>query len=77
MKLCKKRGFIFPSAELYNSMSGFFDYGPLGVEMKNNIKQLWWREMVQQREVGTIAGGDTLITSDHLFLINISGYSRP
>ena len=49
--LCKKRGFIYPSAEVYSASSGFFDYGPLGVEMKNNIKQLWWAEMVRGREV--------------------------
>ena len=51
VQLCKKRGFIFPSAEVYNSMAGFFDYGPLGVEMKNNIKQQWWADMVRQRQV--------------------------
>lgn len=54
VNLCKKRGFIFPSAEVYSSMSGFFDYGPLGVEMKNNIKQLWWAEMVRGRQVSSV-----------------------
>jgi hypothetical protein len=49
--LCKARGFVFQSSEIYNSMPGFFDFGPLGVELKNNIKKLWWQEMVQRREV--------------------------
>lgn len=51
VNLCKKRGFVYPTAEVYNSLAGFFDYGPLGVEMKNNIKQLWWTEMVRSRQV--------------------------
>lgn len=41
---------MFPSSEIYSPMSGFYDYGPLGVELKNNIKKLWWRDMVQRRE---------------------------
>jgi len=40
--LCKRRGFIFPSSEIYQGFTGFYDYGPLGVELKNNIKQSWW-----------------------------------
>lgn len=49
VSLCKRRGFIFPSSEIYNSISGFFDYGHLGVELKNNIKRVWWQEMVYKR----------------------------
>lgn len=41
VELCKRRGFVFQSSEIYSPMSGFFDYGPLGVEMRNNIKKLW------------------------------------
>ncbi|MGB0290333.1 MAG: glycine--tRNA ligase [Opitutales bacterium] len=48
--LCKRRGFIFPSSEIYGGYNGFFDYGPLGVELRNNIKQAWWRHFVQQRD---------------------------
>ncbi len=48
--LCKTKGFIFPSSEIYSSFPGFFDYGPLGVELKNNIKKAWWKEFVQRRE---------------------------
>ena len=48
--LCKRRGFIFPSSEIYGGINGFFDYGPLGVEMRRNIKAAWWKEMVHKRE---------------------------
>lgn len=44
--LCKRRGFIFQSSEIYGGIGGFWDYGPLGVELKRNIKEVWWREMV-------------------------------
>ncbi len=47
---CKKKGFVYPSAEIYGGLSGFFDYGPLGVELKNRIKAEWWRTFVQQRQ---------------------------
>jgi glycyl-tRNA synthetase len=48
--LCKRRGFIYPSSEIYGGISGFWDYGPLGVELKNNIKRLWWEDMVDKRD---------------------------
>ncbi len=47
---CKRRGFVYPSGELYGSISGFFDFGSLGVELKNNIKNSWWKTFVQSRE---------------------------
>ncbi|HEY4517172.1 MAG TPA: glycine--tRNA ligase [Candidatus Paceibacterota bacterium] len=50
VSLCKRRGFIYPGSEIYGGFSGFWDYGPLGVELKNNLKQLWWRMCVQERE---------------------------
>ena len=50
VSLCKRRGFVFQSSEIYGGIGGFWDYGPLGVEMKNNIKQSWWRAMVQHRD---------------------------
>ena len=50
VSLCKRRGFVFPCSEIYGGMCGFWDYGPLGVEMKNNIKRLWWQAMVQERD---------------------------
>lgn len=48
--LCKRRGFIYSSSEIYGGISGFWDYGPLGVELKNNIKKEWWKSMVQLRD---------------------------
>ena len=48
--LCKRRGFIFPSSEIYNGYAGFYDYGPLGVELKRAVKDFWWRTFVTSRE---------------------------
>ena len=50
VSLCRRRGFIFPSSEIYGGLSSCWDYGPLGVELKQNIKQAWWRAVVQQRD---------------------------
>src|SRR5690554_5424148 len=57
--LCKRRGFIFPSSEIYGGYAGFFDCGPLGVELKNNIKQAWWQDFVHGRD--DIVGIDSSI----------------
>lgn len=57
--LCKRRGFIYPGSEIYGGLGGTWDYGPLGVELKNNIKKEWWKEMVQLRE--DIVGIDSAI----------------
>ena len=48
--LCKRRGFIFQSNEIYGGLQGLYDYGPLGVELKNNLKQAWWRDLVFDRD---------------------------
>ena len=48
--LCKRRGFIYPGSEIYGGLTGFWDYGPLGVELKNNIKRQWWQDTVYDRE---------------------------
>ena len=48
--LCKRRGFIFQSSEIYGGTQGLYDYGPLGVELKNNIKNSWWRSIVYERD---------------------------
>jgi hypothetical protein len=50
VSLCKRRGIIFPSSEIYNGYAGFFDYGPVGAELKKNIKDAWWKTFVTQRE---------------------------
>ena len=44
--LCKRRGFLFQSSEIYGGLQGFWDYGPLGVELKRNVREAWWRDMV-------------------------------
>src|SRR5438128_10012914 len=46
VSLCRRRGFIFQSSEIYGGINGFWDYGPLGVELKRNIKDAWWHDMV-------------------------------
>jgi glycyl-tRNA synthetase len=47
--LCARRGFVFPSSEIYGGINGFWDYGPLGVELKNNLKRAWWQRVVRER----------------------------
>jgi glycyl-tRNA synthetase len=48
--LCARRGFVWQSSEIYGGINGFWDYGPLGVELKNNLKALWWRRVVRERD---------------------------
>ncbi len=48
--LCKRRGFVFPSSEIYGGINACWDYGPLGVRLKNNVKRIWWRSMTQMRD---------------------------
>jgi len=48
--LCKRRGFIFQSSEIYGGLNGFWDYGPLGVELKRNVKEAWWRDMITRHD---------------------------
>src|ERR1700686_2780916 len=50
--LCRRRGFIFQSSEIYGGINGFWDYGPLGVELKRNIKEAWWQDMVRNPPPG-------------------------
>ncbi len=50
VSLCKRRGFVFPGSEVYGGLANSFDYGPLGVELKNNIKNLWWKRFVHERD---------------------------
>jgi glycyl-tRNA synthetase len=59
VSLCARRGFIFPSSEIYGGINGFWDYGPLGVELKNNLKQCWWQRVVRER--GDVEGVDSAI----------------
>jgi glycyl-tRNA synthetase len=72
VSLSKRRGFIFPSSEIYGGINAVWDYGPLGVELKNNVKRAWWRAMVQDRDeiVGLDAGilmhPQVWVTSGHV-----------
>ena len=59
VSLCARRGIIFPSSEIYGGINGFWDYGPLGVELKNNLKALWWQRVVRERD--DVEGIDTSI----------------
>jgi glycyl-tRNA synthetase len=61
VSLCAARGFIYPSSEIYGGIAGFWDYGPLGVELKNNLKAIWWRRMVRERD--DVVGIDSAIIS--------------
>ena len=64
--LCKRRGFIFQSSEIYGGIGGFWDYGPLGVELKRNVKDAWWRDMVSGHD-------DTTAPSDALDVYSMVG----
>jgi glycyl-tRNA synthetase len=66
VSLCKRRGFIFPGSEIYGGLANSWDYGPLGVELKNNIKRLWWKRFVHERT--DIVGIDaTIIMSPNVW----------
>lgn len=78
ISLCKRRGFVYPGSEIYGGLAGTWDYGPFGVELKNNIKQIWWRMFVQER--------DDMVGLDAAILMNprvwessghVSGFSDP
>ncbi len=62
VSLCKRRGFIFQSGEIYGGMQGMYDFGPLGVELKNNLKQAWWSSMIYEND--NIEGLDAAILSN-------------
>ena len=66
VSLCKRRGFIFQSSEIYGGINGFWDYGPLGAELKRNVKELWWHTMTRQRD--DVAGLEaTIIMSPQIW----------
>jgi glycyl-tRNA synthetase len=64
VSLCKRRGFIFQGSEIYGGMQGAYDYGPLGIELKNNLKAAWWRSMVYERD--DVEGLDAAIVQNKL-----------
>ena len=71
VSLCKRRGFIFQSSEIYGGLQGMYDFGPLGVELKNNLKNTWWKSMVYERD--DVEGLDASILTNQLVL-NYSGH---
>jgi glycyl-tRNA synthetase len=90
VSLCKRRGFIFPSSEIYGGLNGAWDYGPLGVELKRNLKQAWWNDMVAHHdETGTPPGAPSpfgMVGLDSALLMNarvweasghVGGFSDP
>ena len=76
--LCKGRGFIFPGSEIYGGLANTWDYGPLGVEMKNNVKKAWWKKFVQENpynvglDAAILMNPQTWVASGHL-----GGFSDP
>ena len=71
VSLCKRRGFIFQSADIYGGLQGVYDFGPLGVELKNNLKSAWWRSMVYERD--DVEGLDASILT-HQRVLHYSGH---
>ncbi|MBN1283598.1 MAG: glycine--tRNA ligase [Proteobacteria bacterium] len=76
VSLCKRRGFIYQSSEIYGGINGFWDFGPVGCELKRRIKESWWRRMVQERDdvvgidTSIIAHPQTWIASGHVASFN-------
>ncbi|PZP39956.1 MAG: glycine--tRNA ligase [Pseudomonas fluorescens] len=73
VSLCQRRGFIFQSSEIYGGLKGVYDFGPLGVELKNNIKRAWWSNMVYERD--DVEGLDAAIIG-HPLLFKYSGHTE-
>ena len=71
--LCKRRGFVFQASEIYGGLQGIYDYGPLGVELKNNLKAAWWRSMVYERD--DVEGLDSAILT-HPKVLHYSGHEE-
>ena len=71
VSLCKRRGFIFQGSEIYGGLNGVWDYGPLGVELKRNLKEYWWRVMVRERD--DVVGMDGAILT-HRAVLKASGH---
>jgi len=78
VSLCKRRGFIFQAGEIYGGLNGVWDYGPLGVELKRNLKDFWWRKTVQERD--DVLGMDGSILTMEQVLVSsghVGGFSDP
>ena len=86
VSLCRRRGFIFQSSEIYGGINGFWDYGPLGVELKKNIKDAWWQDMVRNPPPGPDGQEITMVGLDCSIIMNpkvweasghVGGFSDP
>jgi glycyl-tRNA synthetase len=86
VSLCKRRGFVYPASEIYGGLNGFWDYGPLGVLLKNNIRDWWWRNMVECPPIGPdghpvdIVGLDSSIIQNPKAWVasgHVGGFSDP
>lgn len=78
VSLTKRRGFIYPGSEIYGGLAGTFDYGPMGVALKNNLKQLWWRTFVEERD--DMYGVDAAILMNPRAWVasgHVAGFSDP
>ena len=78
VSLCKRKGFVFQAAEIYGGLNGCWDYGPLGVELKRNLKDYWWRMFVQERP--DVVGMDGSILTHNSVLVasgHVGGFSDP
>ena len=62
--LCKNRGFIFPGSDIYGGLANSWDYGPLGVELKNNVKRAWWKKFVQENKYNVGLDAAILMNSE-------------
>ena len=86
VSLCRRRGFIFQSSEIYGGINGFWDYGPLGVELKKNIKEAWWQDMVRNPPLGPDGEEVQMVGVDCSIIMNpkvweasghVGGFSDP
>src|SRR5690242_21328933 len=68
--LCRRRGFLFQSSEIYGGINGFWDYGPLGVELKRNIKEAWWHDMVHNPPPGPDGQEIAMVGVDCALIMN-------
>src|SRR5438094_196324 len=70
VSLCRRRGFIFQSSEIYGGINGFWDYGPLGVELKKNVKESWWQDMVRNPPLGPDGHEISMVGVDCALIMN-------
>ena len=84
--LCKRRGFIFPASEIYGGLNGFWDFGPLGTQLKNNLRDRWWRDMVECPAIGPDGHPVSIVGLDSAIIQNpraweasghVGGFSDP